>query len=145
MAKIEITSLSGPDIDALALTPQEILDAVLAQRSGVNNDANIAELRNMVKSEIKACLDGKLPPPRSASPLPKVGSDVTLTKVPGPLSEVKQSNEVEIKKTESIGLPKVEMKFGGFEDKPRSEGSESLTFGKSKTMAAPRATEEIWF
>ena len=28
MAKIEISYLSGPDIDALALTPQEILDAV---------------------------------------------------------------------------------------------------------------------
>ena len=99
----------------------------------------------MVKSEIKACHNGKLPNPRSASPLPKVGSDVTLTKVPGPLSEVKQSNEVEIKKTENpIGLPKVEMKFGGLEDKPRSVGSESLlTFGKTgKTMAAPRAIDD---
>ena len=28
MAKIEITYLSGPDIEALELTPQEILDAV---------------------------------------------------------------------------------------------------------------------
>ena len=95
----------------------------------------------MVESEIKACLDGKLPNPRSASPLPKVGSDVTLTKVPGPLSEVKQSNEVEIKKTENpIGLPN----FGSLKDKPRSEGSESLlAFGKTgKTMAAPRENDD---
>ena len=121
---------------------KEILDAVLAQRSGVNNDANIAEFRNMVKNEIQACLEGKLPA-RPNSPLPKVGSDVTLTKVPGPLSEVKlTTNEVEIKKTENIGLPKVEMKFGGLEDKPRSEGSESLAFGKSKAMATPRANDD---
>ena len=138
----EIRRLELDQENIITKKEKEILDAVLAQRSGVNNDANIAELRNMVKSEIKACLDGKLPAPRSGSPLPKVGSDVTLTKVPGPLSEVKQSNEVEIKKTENIGLPKVEMKFGGLEDKPRSEGSESLAFGKSKTMAAPRANDD---
>lgn len=30
MAAVTITYLSGPDIDALALTPQEILDAVEA-------------------------------------------------------------------------------------------------------------------
>ena len=139
----EIRRLELDQENIITKKEKEILDAVLAQRSGVNNDANIAELRSMVKSEIKACLDGKLPAPQSASPLPKVGSDVTLTKVPGPLSEVKQSsNEVEIKKTESIGLPKMDMKFGGQEDKPRSEGSESLAFVKSKAMAAPRANDD---
>lgn len=57
----------------------------------------LAELRNMVESEIKACLDGKFPSPLSKKPVPRVESYVTLTKVPGPLSKLKQSNEVENK------------------------------------------------
>ena len=122
---------------------KEILDAVLAQRSGVNNDVNIAELRSMVKSEIKACLDGKVPT-RANSPLPKVGSDVTLTKVPGPKSgvsvielETKPTSIESIKPEPSISLPKVEMKFGSVDVSP-----ESQAFGRSKALAAPRANDD---
>ena len=140
----EIRKLELDQETIITKKEKEILDAVLAQRSGSNNDVNIAELRNMVKSEIKACLDGKTPQ-RSTSPLPKVGSDVTLTKVPGPNNGEHKSNVlVEVKKPESaVVLPKVEMNFGSVPDnKPRSESSESQAFGKVKATSAPRANDD---
>ena len=114
---------------------KEILDTVLAQRSGGNHEVNIAELRNMVKSEIAACLEGRIPL-RSPSPLPKVGSDVTLTKVPGPHNNPEKVEQ-------GLGLPKMEMRFAGMlEERPRSENSDSqLSFGKNKAMA-PRANDD---
>ena len=115
---------------------KEILDAVLAQRSGGNHEVNIAELRNMVKNEIKACLEGRIPL-RSPSPLPKVGSDVTLTKVPGPHNSDQKTDQG------ALGLPKMEMKFAGLlEERARSENSDSqMLFGKTKAMA-PRANDD---
>ena len=115
---------------------KEILDAVLAQRSGANHEVNIAELRNMVKNEIKACLEGRIPL-RTPSPLPKVGSDVTLTKVPGPHNSDQKADQG------GLGLPKMEMKFAGMlEERARSETSDSqMMFGKNKAMA-PRANDD---
>ena len=120
---------------------KEILDTVLAQRSGGNHEVNIAELRNMVKNEIKACLEGRIPL-RTPSPLPKVGSDVTLTKVPGPHNSESKVNSAE-KAEPSLALPKMEMKFSGMlEERPRSETPDSqLSFGKNKAMA-PRANDD---
>ena len=132
------------DNDALITKKEkELLDAALAMKSGSHPEVNIAELRNMVKSEIKACLDGtgRAGLGRAASPLPKVGSDVTLTKVPGPNNS--QPGEGDTKKADTgVALPKVEMKFGGLEDNARSENSETQSFGKSKVMATPRANDD---
>ena len=136
----EIRKLEIDQDNLIARKEKEILDAVLAQKSGANNEVNIAELRSMVKNDIKACLDGR--DPALCSPLPKVGSDVTLTKVPGPSnnhSDQQKHNSTD-KKPESVSLPKMEMKFG--DERARSESSEqSQSFGK-KVMAAPRANDD---
>merc|ERR1712106_43759 len=140
---------------------KEILDTVLAQRAGNNQEVNIAELRNMVKGEIKACLEGKFPV-RSPSPLPKVGSDVTLTKVPGERilertsdrNHLEKQNSVEVKKVEPVSLPKMEVRLPGDIEKEReevvppggrsrSENSDSqLSFARNKALAAPRANDD---
>ena len=136
---------------------KEILDTVLAQRAGNNQEVNIAELRNMVKGEIKACLEGKFPA-RSPSPLPKVGSDVTLTKVPGERvveraaerAHLEKQSSVEVKKVEPVSLPKMEVRVPGESEenggvpinRSRSENSDSVSFGRNKALAAPRANED---
>lgn len=135
------------------------MDTVLAQRAGNNQEVNIAELRTMVKGEIKQCLEGKFPV-RTPSPLPKVGSDVTLTKVPGERileraadrAHLEKQNSVEVKKVEPVSLPKMEVRLPGDiereENGPpagrsRSENSDSqVSFGRNKALAAPRANED---
>jgi len=150
------------DQDALITRKEkEILDTVLAQRAGNNQEVNIAELRSMVKGEIKLCLEGKFPV-RTPSPLPKVGSDVTLTKVPGEKvlersvdkAQLEKQNSVEVKKVEPVSLPKMELRLPGEIERdreelaptggrPRSETSDSqMSFARNKALAAPRANED---
>jgi len=155
----EIRKLEEDQEALITRKEKEILDTVLAQRAGNNQEVNIAELRNMVKGEIKACIEGKLPI-RSPSPLPKVGSDVTLTKVPGERileraaerAQLEKNNSVEVKKVESISLPKMEMRLPCSSEKDenvpnngrtRSEHSDShIFFGRNKALAAPRANDD---
>ena len=80
----------------IARWEKEILDSVLASRSGSKEDVNLADLRARVKSDIRACLEEK---EGRDSPLPKVGSDVTLTKVPG--EKRRSGEEVEVRRLPS--------------------------------------------
>jgi len=157
----EIRKLEMDQEALITRKEKEILDTVLAQRAGNNQEVNIAELRNMVKGEIKACLEGKFPV-RSPSPLPKVGSDVTLTKVPGERilertsdrNHLEKQNSVEVKKVEPVSLPKMEVRLPGNGEaereengvpvsRSRSENSDSqLSFARNKALAAPRANED---
>jgi len=153
----EIRKLEQDQEALITRKEKEILDTVLAQRAGNNQEVNIAELRNMVKGEIKACLEGKFPV-RSPSPLPKVGSDVTLTKVPGERvvdrqaerAHLEKQNSVEVKKVEQVSLPKMEVRLPGDAEenggvpvsRSRSENSDSVSFGRNKALAAPRANED---
>jgi len=153
----EIRKLEQDQEALITRKEKEILDTVLAQRAGNNQEVNIAELRNMVKGEIKACLEGKFPA-RSPSPLPKVGSDVTLTKVPGERvveraaerAHLEKQNSVEVKKVEPVSLPKMEVRLPGESEenggvplnRSRSENSDSVSFGRNKALAAPRANED---
>merc|ERR1719481_430208 len=153
----EIRKLEQDQEALITRKEKEILDTVLAQRAGNNQEVNIAELRNMVKGEIKACLEGKFPV-RSPLPLPKVGSDVTLTKVPGERvvdrqaerAHLEKQNSVEVKKVEQVSLPKMEVRLPGDAEenggvpvsRSRSENSDSVSFGRNKALAAPRANED---
>eukprot|EP00092_Neocalanus_flemingeri_P060395 GFUD01072376.1.p1 GENE.GFUD01072376.1~~GFUD01072376.1.p1 ORF type:complete len:1825 (+),score=446.63 GFUD01072376.1:95-5569(+) len=155
----EIRKLEMDQEALITRKEKEILDTVLAQRAGNNQEVNIAELRSMVKGEIKACLEGKFPV-RSTSPLPKVGSDVTLTKVPGERileraperAQVEKQNAVEVKKVDPVSLPKMEMRLPGDIEKEevvppggktKSENSDSqLSFARNKALAAPRANDD---
>merc|ERR1719242_1684336 len=92
----EIRRLEGEQEQLIARKEKEILDSVLASRSGSKEDVNLADLRARVKSDIRACLEEK---EGRDSPLPKVGSDVTLTKVPG--EKRRSGEEVEVRRLPS--------------------------------------------
>ena len=93
----EIRRLELDQEQLIARKEKEILDSVLASKAGVNQEVNLAELRARVKSDIEACLEDSRRE-ESGSPLPRVGSDITLTKVPAE-KVVKKVEEVEVQNT----------------------------------------------
>ena len=142
----EVRRLEADQEALITSKEKEILDRVLAQRSG--SQENIQELRNMVKSEIQACLEGTGVHGLPISPLPKVGSDVTLTKVPGERHQQTQANAV---KPEPAALPRMEVRLplpgeegGAGAGRPRSVNSDQQLagIGRSKAMTAPRANDD---
>merc|ERR1719494_1006181 len=119
----EIRRLEDEQEQLIARKEKEILDSVLASRHGSKEEVNLADLRARVKSDIRACLEEK---EGRDSPLPKVGSDVTLTKVPG---EKRRSgtDEVEVRR---IPSSKVEEEARRREEESRKRAEEE--FGRMR-------------
>jgi len=119
----EIRRLEDEQEQLIARKEKEILDSVLASRHGSKEEVNLADLRARVKSDIRACLEEK---EGRDSPLPKVGSDVTLTKVPG---EKRRSGteEVEVRR---IPSSKVEEEARRREEESRKRAEEE--FGRMR-------------
>merc|ERR1719278_383777 len=119
----EIRRLEDEQEQLIARKEKEILDSVLASRHGSKEEVNLADLRARVKSDIRACLEEK---EGRDNPLPKVGSDVTLTKVPG---EKRRSGteEVEVRR---IPSSKVEEEARRREEESRKRAEEE--FGRMR-------------
>jgi len=78
---------------------KELLEQLLSQKSG--NDVNVVELKQYVQREIRSCFDVR----NQGNQLPKLSSDVTLTKVGAPEKLMKKEEDV------GLGLPKMELKL----------------------------------
>lgn len=111
----EIRRLEQDQEALIARKEKEILDSVLASKAGGKQEVNLAELRAMVKSDIRACLEASMDTEKVTSPLPRVGNDVTLTKVPGERAR----RDEEVRKEEEEGRRREED-----EGRKRAEGEQ---------------------
>ena len=142
----EIRRLELDQEQLIARKEKEILDSVLASKAGLNQEVNLAELRARVKSDIEACLEDSRRE-ETGSPLPRVGSDITLTKVPAE-KLVKKVEEVEVlvtngeeaarRRLEEEGRKKEEQRRKRQEEEMRWRGEE----GRRRAEEETRRVEE---